>query len=154
MKSNYFLTLVICLLVFGCDNKKIENPNCLAIITPLSLKFNMIDRDSKRDLFFTEGSAYQISDLKIYKTSDTKHEQPLKIEVQGELGKKNFLIRLDGDLTTKGGSLEFVIGTAIKHRLDYAVLTEKTPCPEYKIDQIKFDQTVVISNAGIYPLTN
>ncbi|KPH13385.1 hypothetical protein [Chryseobacterium sp. ERMR1:04] len=154
MKLNFFLTLSICLFFFGCDNKKIQNPNCLAVINTLDLKFNIVDRESKKDLFFTEGAAYQISDLKIYKTSDIKHEQSLKIEVEGEPGRKNFSIKLDGDLITKEGSLDLLIGNAIKHRLNYTVLTEKKPCPEYKFDQIKFDQTVVTSNTGIYMLTN
>lgn len=148
MKSNLFLTLAICLLFFSC-NKKNENPNCLAVINPLKLKFNIIDKGSQKDLFFAEGAAYQVSDLKIYK-SGTKHELPLKIEVEGESNKKNFSINLDGDVTS--GSLEFNIGASIKHKLDYSASIIKTPCPEYKIDEIKFNQTAVTTNTGIYML--
>ncbi|MGQ7856368.1 hypothetical protein ACUN24_19210 [Pedobacter sp. WC2501] len=153
MKSNLFLTVALCLLLFSC-NKKSENPNCLAVINPPKLKFNIISQESQKDLFFAESAAYQISDLKIYKYSDTKHEQPLKIEVQveGESGKKNFSINLDGALTN--GSLEFNIGSSIKHKLDYSASIIKTPCPEYKINEIKFNQTVVTTNTGIYMLMN
>jgi hypothetical protein len=154
MKSHFFLTLAICLLFFSCD-KKTENPNCLAVIAPLKLKFNIINKESQKDLFFAEGPSYQISDLKIYNSTDTKHEHPLKIEVEGEHNKKNFSINLDGDLIgIKTGSLEFNIGASIKHKVDYSVSMAKNPCPEYKIEEIKFNQTVVTPNAGIYKFMN
>lgn len=151
MRSNLFLALAICFLFFSC-NKQGENPNCLAVISPLKLKFNIIDRDSQKDIFFAQGAAYQISDLKIYRSTDTKHEQPLRIEVGGEPDKKNFSINLDGNITS--GSLEINIGTSIVHKLDYSVSVRNTPCPEYKINEVKFNQAVVTSNTGIYRFVN
>lgn len=155
MKSHLFLGgLTVCLLLFSC-NKKSEAPNCLAVIEPLNLKFNLVDKESKMDLFFAENPTYEVSAIKIYQSFDIKHEHPLKFVVESNQGEENFSIVLDDFLTNnnQSNSLTFVIGTTINDQLDYSVYMTNTPCPGYNIKEIKFNKTVITSNKGTYTFT-
>lgn len=149
MKTKLIMGIAMFVLLLSCT-KKSEKPNCLAIISPLKLNFNLIDKDTKKDLFFSETPKYQINEIAIYKSSDTEKKNPLKVNVETIQGNKNFYIILADFTLNQKSSLLFIVGSTNSDKVEYSVKKTDDVCPDYKIIEINFNQNVINPTNGVY----
>jgi len=150
MKPTLITLFSIFMLIVSCSKENEKKLVCAAFINPISFKFNLIDKDSKADLFFAENPKYQISDLKIYRTEDVS-KKPLVITVNNNQGAKSFKIDLDNG-NVGGNTLVVEIGSTTSDMLKHTVKKSNEICASYIINEVRFNETLITPSNGVYTL--
>lgn len=126
------LVLAIGFFIQSCD-KGIDNSNCLGVMSPDTLHFNIVDKATNKDLFFFDPPSYATNQLYFVIDDMSANVRP-DVETSAELG-KHFTLRFGG--ANKNGTLKAYIDEKLAFTIDYTMKEDITSkCPKYILDKI------------------
>ena len=143
--KNIMFTLIFTTAIFSilqsCVKKDISS-NCLAILAPDTLRFNVVDKNTGMDLFFSNSPIYTTD--QIYLTvQDVKFDLTPKIETSAKLG-KHFIVVATGNAS---GTIKLYIANNLEHTLQYTLKKDETyDCPKYLFDKVVINGTQTEQN--------
>ncbi len=141
--KNILFVLSFVLIVQSCEKGNTENSNCLAIIVPETLRFNIVNENTGENLFFSTSPMYATSQLH-FVIDDMQVNVSPKIETSATLG-KHFTIGIGG--LNKAGILKAYLADKLAYTIQYTMKEVKiSGCPRYILDNIVIDGTQVEAN--------
>ncbi|RDC55855.1 hypothetical protein DU508_16480 [Pedobacter chinensis] len=138
-----FLIISVLMVIQSCNKKGAENANCLPAIIPDSLRFNIVDKNTGEDLFFSNTPVYTTNQIHFLIDDMATNISPV-VKTSVSLG-KHFLIRFGG--YNKTGSLKTYIAGKLQYNIEYTMREDKTTgCLRIVLDKIKVNGGQVETN--------
>jgi len=145
--------LIMCSLTFfGCTKNSERAIICSQSIPPLYLNFNVVDKSTGADYFFSPTPAFSIKDMYFFKIHDVTRKDTIRPDVDGIGLSRSFRLRLDN--TKLNDTLIVKVGNTPESRLIHKLKQSQDVCPEYVIDKILFNDLEIPSVNTKYILRN
>lgn len=131
-----FIPLILitaCFCFQSCSKRSTDDSNCVGELPQDTLRFNIVDKTTGQDLFFSEVPAYKTSDLYFVIDDMTANIYP-EVSTTAESG-RCFLLRLGGG--KNGGILKTYIAGKLEFTIDYKRKEYKGgDCQRYMLDKL------------------
>ena len=149
--SFYLMGFVLLTMIISCQ--KLASPKefgCLALVTPAYLKFNVIDKNSGQDLFFSASPKYQIVSLYLFEKNDKTRKDTIRPDVIGTGPSRYFKLRLNN--TVLKDTLIFKIAPNTDDELMSIFKLTDGQCPQPIVDKAYFNGVMLTANQDIYTI--
>lgn len=137
----YLILLGLSLLSISCEkSNSLDNLGtygCLTVIAPAYLKFNVVDKNSGQDLFFSAAPKYQITKLFLFKKSDKTRKDTIRPDVIGSGTTRYFKLSVNNGV--KRDTLVFKIANNPDDELINTFKLSADRCPQYVLDNVYFN---------------
>ena len=125
------------MLLVSCDKAGQERGNCLAVVVPDTLRFNVYDKDTKENLFLSDNPKYDLEQLQLF----------AKMPGREELEAIEYLISDDQShlctYVTAGSANNIIFLQIEEQEMDEITYTfkrvDRLGCPYYMLDQVTFN---------------
>lgn len=138
-----FLMIAVITLLSACT--KINDKEQVLGCDPVTsyARFQIADKLSGEDLFFSANPKYQLKDINLFKSSDKSYKDTIKTLVGGSGGSERyFLLRLN--FNKPKDTLVVRIADTPNDQLIYTVKRANNPCEGDEIGQAYFNNTEVV----------
>ncbi len=117
----------------SCEKRNATDANCLAFIKADTLRFNVMDKNTGENLFFSSTPGYTTDQIYFIIDDMAAHLKP-KVEVSTGLG-KHFMIAVGTG--NKSGIIKGFIDDKPEYTIHYLMKEDKSSeCPMYVFDKI------------------
>lgn len=132
-----FKRIIFIIAILGimqsCQQKENFDSNCLEIALPDTLRFNVVDKNTGEDLFFSNSPEYTTDQIHFTTPNATFNIKPRAV-TSSNLG-KHFLMTVGTG--NDSGIIKSYISNNLVHTLQYNVKKhENNGCPRYLFDKI------------------
>ncbi|MGC4235729.1 MAG: hypothetical protein QM594_22330 [Niabella sp.] len=135
--SATFKFIALCTVILSvfqsCEKRNATGANCLAFIKPDTLRFNVVDKNTGENLFFSSTPSYTADQIYFIIDNMAAHLKP-KAEASTKLG-KHFMIAVGA--WEKSGIIKGFIDDKLEYTINYSMKKDKSSeCPAYVFDKI------------------
>jgi len=142
------LSLTVCILAFclsllSCSKNSEPPAYCLAIVVPDTLRFNILSKESKTDLFFSTDAVYDTSEIELFRKEVNGNLQKVQLAVEKNWEDLHFYT-----IVHSSEIIFLKIGNQPLDTIAVTVAVDPTkPCPQQKLEQVKFNSEAPEQNA-------
>ena len=108
-------------------------------------RFQIVDKSSGQDLFFSTNPKYQLKDISLFKISDKNYKDTIKTLVAGPGGSERYFLLSINFKKPKDTLVVRIAGTP-DDQLIYTVKRASNSCFADEIDQAYFNNTEVVND--------
>lgn len=140
--------LLLFLIFQSCEKKLNGGVTCLAYMVADTLRFNIIDKNSNSDLFFSDNPAYSIEDIKVLKKNSINKFDTLALQVSSAGSLKYFGVQISAPYP-QGEILYLKIADAALDTLSYTTVRDASSslgCPRYILNTLKYNGSLIGEN--------
>lgn len=139
MKSvhKYLTFSALGLLFFSCSKKSNHNIDCLAILPPVYLDFNVVDAETDKDLFFSAGSELDPKDIYFFRSHDKDRKDTVRPSIIG-VGQDKFF-RVSPDIGQLKDTMSMTTGDFPEDHLFFTFKKTEERCPMVIISEISMN---------------
>lgn len=135
------LLAFILILNVSCSRNEDYSRNCSFQLSPIKVNFNLVDKTTNEDLFFTSNARFSTKDLYLFKKKDVARKDTIRPSITGSGTNRSFqyvadYYPLQDTLILKTGNLPD----------NLLILTsEKTTsgCTNYKLSSVSFNGATI-----------
>lgn len=139
---------ITALLFFSCSKKSNDNIDCLAILPPVYLDFNVVDSETDEDLFFSSGSQLESNDIYFFRSQDKEKRDTIRPTIEG-VGQNRFF-RVSPNIGQLKDTMTMKIGDFPEDHLYFTFKNTEERCPKVIISEVLMnDQKLKEDNGRI-----
>ncbi|MEC3881783.1 hypothetical protein [Parapedobacter sp. 10938] len=142
MQTKNQVLIAVCIVAFGfqqlsCSKTENRDANCLTVMMPDTLRFSILDKETKKDLVFSSGSIYEAEDIQVIRKIAGELKPGFPIIKEGKTPHFYILASSAEPVDT----LYMQIGDQPMDTITYSIKKDKEqPCPTYILDQVRFNK--------------
>ena len=122
-----------CAFMTSCSPSN-DEPPCLAVVIPDTLRFNVLDKETKVDLFFSDSPAYDTTEIQLLKKGMDGNLEPAHRGIAKDWEDVHFFSIVHPDDT-----LFLKITDQPLDTIAYIGKPADTPCPQTILDKVTFN---------------
>lgn len=124
--SATFKIIALCTVILSvfqsCEKRNATGENCLGFIKPDTFRFNVVDKNTGENLFFSSTPSYTADQIYFIIDDRATHLKP-KVEASTELG-KHFMIAVG--VWDKSGIIKGFINDKAEYTINYLTKEDKS----------------------------
>jgi hypothetical protein len=136
-----FTIASMCAFMISCSPSN-DEPPCLAVVTPDTLRFNVFDKETKVDLFFSDSPAYDTTEVQLLKKGVDGALEPAHKGIAKGWEDVHFFSTVYPDDT-----LFLKIADQPLDTIAFIGKPADTPCPQTILDKVTFNSEAPELNA-------
>lgn len=151
MKNVFSLWLLFFVLVLasisGCS-KNSDTNNCTLQVNPIVINFNVVDKATNQDLYFSTSPTFQTKNLYFFKKKDIARKDTIRPIITGQGTARFFQYNID--YTSLQDTLILKTGNLPDNTLIYTAQKTDTTCPNYNLTTVNFNGSVLTPSSNKY----
>ena len=152
MKSifSFWLIFVIALASIPGCSKNDATYGCSAQVSPIIINFNVLDKATNQDLYFSSNARFQTKELYFFKKKDAARKDTIRPTITGTGANRYF--QYTSDYTSFQDTLVLKTGNLPENTLIYTIQKTDGDCPNYKLGTVSFNSSALSPSSEKYIL--
>lgn len=141
----YFLVIAGITFLSSCIKEaEVPNPGCDPPVS--NVFFQVVDKTSGKDLFFSESPKYKLDEINVYRLKDKSFKEPLRL---APVGNDIRAFSLAFDFKKQKDTLIIKIADTPADSLFYTVKRPDNYCIPYEMENVQFNKVNIIREKGL-----
>lgn len=139
---------IVAVSISGCSKSDSTINVCTLQVNPISINFNVVDKATNQDLYFSSSPRFQTKDLYFFKKKDLIRKDTIRPTITGT----SRYFQYASDYASLQDTLVLKIGNLSENTLIYTIQKTDSECPNYKLGTIMFNGSVLSASSEKYIL--
>jgi hypothetical protein len=142
--------ILLSVSIAGCSKSNEDAINCTLQVNPVILTFNILDKLTKEDLYFSPNPRFKIKDIYFFKKKDVSRRDTLRPTINGSGTDRTF--QYTTEYNTLKDTLTMKMGGLSDDSLTYTIETTNNPCTNYRLSNVTFNGSIISPTFDKYNL--
>lgn len=135
------LLAVIITLLFSCSKNGKDSVNCTLQLNPIKINFNVLDKTTNEDLYFSSNPRFQTKDLYLFNKKDVARKDTIRPAITGSGTTRSFQYIVD--YSSLQDTLILRTDDLSDNTLIYTIQKTNGDCPNYKLINVIFNGSII-----------
>lgn len=134
--------------ITSCSKNNTETKNCTLQLNPININFNVVDKNTNQDLYFSSNPRFQTKDLYFFRKTDVARKDTIRPTITGTGVERSFQYTFQ--YTSFQDSVILHTGNLSDNTISYAVKKTDDVCTQYKVSTVSSNGSTLIPSSGKY----
>lgn len=148
--SFWLLFVIVSVSISSCSKNDSVTNNCTAQVNPIIINFNVLDKATNQNLYFSPNPRFQTKDLYFFKKIDVARKDTIRPIITGSGTSRYF--QYASDYTSLQDTLVLKTGNLSDNTLVYTIEKTDNKCPNYKLATVNFNGSALSPSSERYIL--